>query len=190
DVVEVAEPDQLRLAAEELDLSRPRLREPPLEVAAFLRGDREERDAARQMLGGAGVDQRHRRAQHPRDLRLVPARVHRAGRRIRFRVPGNGERVELPDQRERGAVTGTPAHVGTDAREREPRPRLEIERAERLLDQSRRLHFLEAELGMAADLLADPDDLLGAAVDRVPETLLQRGSAHGGPRGEYDRGNP
>ena len=51
DVVEVAEPQQLGLAAEELELARPRLAHAPLDVAVLLGRHREEDHAAGQVLG-------------------------------------------------------------------------------------------------------------------------------------------
>src|SRR5262249_59436905 len=89
------------------------------------------------------------------------------------------ERVQLTDERERRTVTRSSTNVGADAREGEPGPRLEAEGPKRLLDETRGLDFLEAELGMAANPFADPHDLVGAPIDRVPQTLLQRRCVHG-----------
>ena len=49
----------------------------------------------------------------------------------------------------------------------EAAPRLQAELAEGLLGQPRGLELLEAQLGLAADALAEADDALGVAVDRL-----------------------
>src|SRR5262249_31427265 len=61
--------------------------------------------------------------------------------------------------------------------------RREPELAEGLLDQPGGLHFLETELRILADLLAQADDVLGALVDRRVDALLQFVLGHGRPPG-------
>src|SRR5687768_12622054 len=56
--------------------------------------------------------------------------------------------------------------------------RLEAERAERVLHQPRRLHFLEAELRMLSNLLPDSNDVLAPPVDGRVHALLQLGLRH------------
>src|SRR6266851_5626037 len=80
-------------------------------------------------------------------------------RPARCSKPRHHEAVQLPQQREGRAVLD-PRDLGPHAGEREAAPRLEPELAERLLGQPRGLELLEAELGLAADALAEPDDAL------------------------------
>src|SRR5262245_4405015 len=73
-------------------------------------------------------------------------------------------------------ANGRPAaalHVGAHARHREARPRRQAQLLQGVLHQPRRLDLLEAELRLAADLLAEPDDLVAALVDRLVDPLLQ-----------------
>src|SRR5207247_1433984 len=56
-VVEVTEPQQLRLASQELELARPRLLDTPRDVAVLLGRDREEDDTPGEMLVGLGARQ-------------------------------------------------------------------------------------------------------------------------------------
>jgi hypothetical protein len=51
--------------------------------------------------------------------------------------------------------------------------------AERGLDQRRRLHFLEAHLGLLPDALAEADDLLGTPIDCREYVALQLIPGHG-----------
>ena len=78
DVVEVAEAQQLALAAEELQAARPDLLESPLEVAALLGRHREEHDPAGEVLQRPALDQTERGAEESRHLRVVAAGVGRA----------------------------------------------------------------------------------------------------------------
>src|SRR6185295_2351936 len=99
-------------------------------------------------------------AEEPRHLGVVAAGVRRARLRVRDRVPRHYQAVELSQQREGRAVLGT-RDLGPHAGEREAAARLEPELGERLLGQPRGLEFLEAELGLPADALAQADDALG-----------------------------
>ena len=177
-VVEVAEADQLGLAAEQLERPGLALGPAPLEVAALLGGHREERHPSREMGEGAGVVEPHGGAEKSRHLGVVAAGVGRARVRIGLRVPGHDQRVELADQGERRARARLTRHVGAHAGERQSRAGREAEAAEAVLHQLRRLGLLEAELGVAADLLADADDLVGPPVDRRRDPALQLGSRH------------
>src|SRR3989442_983359 len=88
--------------------------------------------------------------------------------------------VELTEQRERWAVAPATRRLGAHAGEGEAGLRLEPEPGEGLLDQPRGLDLLEAQLGMLPDPLAEPDDLLGPAVDGGVHALLQLVLRHGG----------
>ncbi len=100
--------------------------------------------------------------------------------RIRDRVAGHHQAVQLAQQREGRTVLGARrlrAHPG----QREAAARLEPELAERLLGQPGGLELLEAELGLAPDALAQGDDALGVTIDGGADRLLEAGlGLHGG----------
>jgi hypothetical protein len=119
-VVEVPQPHQLGLTAEELEAPLARLLHAPLYVAVLLGGYREEDHAAGELGEGFPVHEPHGGAEQPRHLGIVTAGVRRARRRIGNRMAGHHQAVELAEQRERGPVGGAPRlrpHPG----EREPR---------------------------------------------------------------------
>src|SRR5262249_58553330 len=129
--------------AEDLERPRPRRANPPLEIAALLRRHGEEHDAPAQLLERAGVVEGHRRAEHPRDWRIVAAGVGSARHGIGLGMAADDERVELADQRERRSVAFLPGRLRADAREREAGARREPEPLKHLLDELCGLHFLE-----------------------------------------------
>ena len=59
------------------------------------------------------------------------------------------------------------------------RARSEAEITELRFDQRRRARLFEAELGVAADRLADLDDLVGVALDRFVDLLFELVASHG-----------
>src|SRR5205807_9097978 len=179
DVVEVAEPEQLRLAAEEFQPARARLRHAPLDVAVLLGRHREEDDAPGQVIEGPRVEQPHGGAEQAGDLGVVAAGVGRAGLRIGHRVAGDDETIELPEQRERRALAGAARHVGPHPGQRQAGLGAQPELAQGLLVQARGIDFLEAELRVLPDLLAEADDVLAALVDRPIDALLQLVPGHG-----------
>jgi hypothetical protein len=83
-----------------------------------------------------------------------------------------------------GSASGWPrsggaGHVGPHARHRQAGPRAQAELGEPRCDERRGARLLEAELGMAADRLADFDDLVGVALDRFVDPLLELVASHG-----------
>src|SRR5439155_905422 len=172
-------PQELGLAAEALALPLPRLAHPPFDVAVFLRRNGEEGDAPGEPIERPAVEEPHRRSQHRRDLGVVAAGVRRAGLGIGLGMPRHDQRVQLPEDRECRPGARPPLGVGADARQRESGARRQAQLPERFLDQPRRLDFLEAELGVAPDLLTEPDDLRAAPVDRLPHLPLQLVLGHG-----------
>src|SRR5262245_23889468 len=74
----MSQAQELALAPEELEPPLADLLETPLEVAAFLGGNGHQREAAGQVLEGLGGQKPDRRADQPRDLRVVTAGVRRA----------------------------------------------------------------------------------------------------------------
>ena len=180
DVVEVAQAQQLALAAEELEASGSHLLESPLEVAAFLGGDGEEGHASRQVLHRLRRREADGGAEHPRHLSVVTAGVRRACGRVGFRVALNDEAIELAHHRERRAGAGATGDVGAHAGESEAGLRRQPDFAKHVGDQRRGLDFLEAELGLAADALAERDDALGVRLDGRVHPLLELVPRHAG----------
>src|SRR5207248_10447757 len=86
---------------------------------------------------------------------------------------------ELPEHRERRAVAGAAAKIRANPGDREPAFRREAEIRERLFHDLRGLELLEAELGLAADLLPEADDVVRAPVDRRVHLLLELVFGHG-----------
>ena len=152
----MTEPHQLGLAAQELQPPGPRLRDAPLDVAVLLGGHGEEHHAAGQVIEGLGVEQAHGRAEQPGHLGVVAAGVRGAGLGIGDRVAGDDERVELAEQREGRAVAAAAGHVGPDAGERQAALGRQTQTPHGVLDQAGGLDFLEAELGVPADLSPRP----------------------------------
>src|SRR5439155_13967271 len=107
--------------------------------------------------------------------------LRRAPPRVTLGMPRHDQRIQLPQHGERGPRACPPLYVGADARQREPRARRQAELLERLLDQTRRPALFEAELGVAPDLLTQPDDLRAPPVDRLPHAPLQLVLRHGRP---------
>ena len=174
----MSEPQELGLAAQELELARPGLGDAPFDVAVLFGRNGEERDAAGQLVERLGVEEPDGRAQHAGDLRVVAAGVRGAGVGIAFGMAGNHERVELAEHREGRSVTGPATDVGAHAGQRETRPRGQPELLEGFLDEPGGLDFLEPQLRVAADLLTEADDLVRALVDRLVDPLLQLVPGH------------
>ena len=175
----MTEPQQLGLASQEFQPPGPGLGHAPLDVAVLLGGNREEHHTTGQVVEGLGVEQAHGRPEQPGHLCVVAAGVRGTGLRVGDRVAGDDEGVELAEQREGGTVTAAAGHVGPDPGERQTALGRQAQTPHRLLDQAGGLHFLEAELGVPADRFAETDDLLGALVDGLMNTLLQLGFGHG-----------
>jgi hypothetical protein len=131
-----------------------------------------------EVLEGARLEQAHRRAQHPRHLRVVATGVRGAGLRIGHRVPHHHEAVQLPEERQGGAGPRAPGCVRAHAGQRQPGARREAHALEGLRDELGGLELLESELGMAADRFPQRDDLGAAAVDRRTHPLHQQGLGH------------
>ena len=177
-VVEVAQPQHLRLAAEELELAGARLAHAPGNVAVLLGRHRDERHAAGQLIGDPGIHQAHRAAQEPRHLGVVATRVSGAGLGIGFGMAGHDERVELAEQRERGPRARAAPQVGAYPGDGEAGLGLESQRAQHLFGELRRLELLEAQLGVAANLLAQLHDLVAPPIDRLPHPPLELVPGH------------
>src|SRR5262245_59310982 len=177
----MSQAQELALAPEELEPPLAGLLETPLEVAAFLGRNGHQRDAAGQVLEGLGGQKSDRRADQPRDLRVVTAGVRRARLWIGLGMAGDDQRVELAQERARRSRPLPARDVGPHARERQARARRQAELLQLRLDQRRRPRLLEAELRMAPDRFTDLDDLVGVALDRLVGASLQLVSRHVSP---------
>ena len=100
DIVEMAFGDELGLAEHELDLALGDARRPLLDIDELLGRHGEKDDLAGEMLGGLGIAEPDRRAQHPGDLGVVAATVRRPGGRIGERMLRGAQAVELADKGE------------------------------------------------------------------------------------------
>ena len=121
---------------------------------------------AGELLGGLGIAEPDRGAQHPGDLRVVTATVRRPGGRIGERMLRGAQAVELADKREprSGRAAGEPAF---DAGQREARTRRQSQGGHPLGDEGGGLYLVEAGLGVAQDRFAEIDDRVGVAIDRL-----------------------
>jgi hypothetical protein len=171
-VVEVAEPQQLRLAAEELEPALARLLDAPLHVAVLLSGHGEEDHSPGEVSQGLGIEEAHGGTEQPRHLGIVAAGMSGAALRVRHRMPGHHEPVQLAEQREGGPFLGA-ARLRADAGDGETGLGRQAEPSQGFLHQTRRLELLEAELRVAPDGLAQPDDRVGAAVDGLADLVLE-----------------
>ncbi len=131
------------------------------------------------MIEGTRLQQPHRRAEHSRDLRIVPAGVGRAGLRIRHRMAHHHEGVELAEERQGGPVARAPGGIGPHAGEGQAGARGQSHPLEGLGDELRGLELLEPELGLPPDGLPERDDLLPAPVDRRLHLLREFALGHG-----------
>ena len=95
-----------------------------------------------------------------------------AGVRVGMRVVGGAQAVEFADQREARAGAGA-LDAALDAGEGEPGLRFEAKPAHRLGDEGGGLLLVEPGLGVVQDRLAELDDLVAAAIDRLAHRLLQ-----------------
>src|SRR5262245_36632428 len=170
-VVEVPEPQQFGLAAQELELPGPRLLHPPRDVAVLFRRHGEEHHAPGKVLKGLGAYETHGCAQHARHLRVVTAGMSRARLRVGDRMSGHHQPVELAQERE-GRPVGFATRLAAHARDGEPALGSEPDLAHGLLDQLRGLELLEAELGTLPDRFTEGDDLLALPVDGLADRAL------------------
>src|SRR5205823_85353 len=103
---------------------------------------------------------------------VVAAAMGRAGMRVGERVVGGSEAVELTDEREARAGRRA-AEAALDAGQRQPGLWREAQFAHLLGDHGGGLAFVEAGLGVMQDRLAELDDLVAVAVDRLAHRLFQ-----------------
>ena len=172
DVVPMAAREQLWLAEEELELTLFLAAEALLDIDELLGRDREENDLAGEVIGDADRREAHRRAEHAGDLRVVAAAMRGAGVRVGERVVRGSQAVQFADNGD-ARTAGFAGDAALDAGERQPGLRREAEAGHVLGDQTCGLVLVEAGLGMVEDRLADRDDLVAVAVDRLAHRLLQ-----------------
>ena len=104
-------------------------------------------------------------------MRIVPARVHRAGRFGREIEPGvleQGQRIHIAAQQHGAPVRGAAQDRDQSGRRR-PLAKFERQPGERILDLCERLRILQPEFGFAVDRAAKIDE------------VAQKGFGLGGP---------
>ena len=181
-VVEVAEAEQLGLAAQELELPRPRLLRPAT------RRRRTPRPAPRRRPRGPPDARRPWRPaspiaapRSPAIWALWPQACAAPVLGSAIGMPGHDQPVELAEQREGRAVLGA-LGLGPHAGDGQPALRLQPELVQGLLDEPRGLELLEAQLRIAADVLAERDDALAIAVDGLATARFTSSrDGHGAP---------
>ena len=89
------------------------------------------------------------------------------------RGPRDHQAIELAEDGEGRPVARAARHLRAHAREGQTRAGREAEASQRLLDAAGRADLLEAELRRAPDILAESDDLVDAAINRVMDPPLQ-----------------
>jgi hypothetical protein len=102
------------------------------------------------------------RADEHRDMRVMPARVHRAagfGGKVEPRILEQGQRVHVAAQ-QHGAAIGGAAQDGDEAGGRRPLAKFERQPGERGLDLRQRLGVLQAQLGLAVNRAAKVDEVV------------------------------
>ena len=174
--------DEFGLAEHEFELALGDAAEALLDIDEFLGRHREKDDLAREVVDDLGVGQRHRRTQHPGDLRVMAATMRRTGRRIGERMLRGAQTVEFADQgepRSRRAAQQTALNPG----QRQAGARRQPERIHPLGNQSGGLDLVEPGLRVAQDGFAEIDDGVGVAVRRFAHGALQFVlAAHSRPR--------
>lgn len=103
-----------------------------------------------------------RRADEHRDMRIVPARMHRAadlGREIEPGVLNQRQRIHVATQQHGAAVRG-PAQDRDQAGGRGAFAKFERKSGERRLDLRERLRILQAQFGLAMNRAAEVDEVI------------------------------
>ena len=172
DIVEMALGDEFGLAEQELDFSAFAPPEALLDIDEFLGRDREKHDFAGEVLGRARCRQSHRDPEHPGDLGIMAAAMRRAGMWIGERVLGGTQAVQFAEQREPRAGLAA-AQAPLDPGQPEAGFGREAQFSHRLRDERSGPGLVEAGFGMVQDSLAELDDGVPLAVDRVADHALQ-----------------
>ena len=176
-VVQLAQPDELGLAAQELNAARPAQLVPVLDLDVLLGGHGEQGDAARQGLHDPRGLQAHGRRDHRADLAVVAAGVGRARGRVGVGVAGHDQGVELAHDGHGGASPpGVQHRSGTSQRDA-PLDR-NAQRGQLVGDDPCRALLPESGLRVIEDVLRYPHGLTAPAVDLRAGEGLQLISGH------------
>ena len=162
-VVERSQPDELRLARQELQRAVPPQLVPVPDLDILLGRHDHEGDAPRKLLHDTGRHEAHRNRHQRADLAVVAAGVGRPRLRVGVRMSGHDERVQFRHHGDRG--TGPPGiENGLQAGHRDAVLERDGQPPERLGDPRRRLHLPEPGLGRVQYLLGQRHSLVPAAV--------------------------
>ena len=173
DVVEMALGDELGLAEQELDLALACALQALLDIDELLGRHGEKDQLAGEMLGRACI------AESPIATPSMPATWALWPQLWAAPVCGSASgwsevrRLSSSPIKARRGPGALPREAALDAGQRQAGLRLEPERAHRVGDQRGGLRFVEAGLGVMQDRLAELDDLVAVAVDRLAHRLLQ-----------------
>ena len=170
-VVEDPLADQCRFAAERADFTFLHQFGAPLDLDALFGGSADKGDLSGNIVFHSGVDQRHRRADHGRDVAVVAAGVDRAGALVAFGVLGDDERIHFAQQRH-GRTGASAVQVGAHAGDRQIFAERQSQRAQFVVGIAGGLEFLEARLRIFPHIIAHGDDFRSAAFDGVDDRLL------------------
>ena len=172
DVVQVAQPYELRLSAEELDGPRAAQIVPVLDLDVLLRGHGHQSHAPGQGVHDAGRLKPGGRGEHGADLGVVAAGVRRAGFRVRVRMARDDERVELAhdgDRRPRAGAVQSCLYAGDG----DALVAGDAHGAQGLRGKRGRPALTEAGLGGVENAFGDTDGARGFPVDLGADRGLQ-----------------
>jgi hypothetical protein len=124
------------------------------------------------MPGDSSFGQSDRRAQHPGNLGVVATAVGCPGERVGQGMLRGSQAVELADESEPRARCSA-GELSLDAGQSQSGARAQPQCAHPLGDQRGGPHFVKAGFRMAQDGLAEIDDGLGVAIDRIADRALQ-----------------
>ena len=171
-VIEFSEPDEFRLAAEELNLAVAPQPVPVLNLDVFLGRRCHCYDAPAQMRQHVIPHQGHGCAQHQGNLAVMPAGVGRAGCRVGVGMFVDNQAVQLPDDghcRALAAAQDFPPHSGHC----QPGTERHAHCGELFPYQSGSFEFAKPGLRVGQNLLRNADQLVGPPVNFGKRPVLQ-----------------
>ena len=163
-VVEMAEPNELRLAGEELDLVARLALHALVDVDHLFGRNREEHQRTAELRQHHGGQEPHGGAHHPGHLRVVAAGVGRAGAGIGMGVVRHPERVQLAQNGQGGAGTAA-VLTALDAGDGQTLLRIEPELPEPRGHELRGPDLVEPRLRVPENRFAEIDDFPSAGID-------------------------
>ena len=172
DVVELAQTDELRLAAQIGDRALVAHLLAAVDLDELFRGNGHQRHGTVELLHDAASDQRRRRGQHDRRLKIVPAAVRSAVERIGLRVVAANDAVEFADQRHFWPLVF--ADVGAKPGQRDALLQFQSQRFEIPGQFGAGARFEKSQLGVGRDVFRIGADHRLRRVDRGKNSFLQR----------------